>query len=187
MAPLAVLLLAGLVAGCSAEPEKQPAAASTPTASQAAEHAAGTVRTTATARSSATQMALDPKVAAEAQAFVREFMAASDRATASGDFSNVKPMVAKDCAPCQASIAYFAKLYAAGGSVTGGAFVSPRLSAAATTSKDEVRVTVKARIAPYTVKESSRGRGVDYPAEQVTYTYMVRKARAGWQVVGRSF
>jgi hypothetical protein len=114
--PLAVLLLAWLLGGCSAGPEKQPAAASTPTASQAAaEHADGTVRNTTTARPSAKPEVLDPKVAAEAQAFVRDFMAASDRATASGDFAEVKRLVAAGCEPCQASIAYFTKLYAGGG------------------------------------------------------------------------
>jgi hypothetical protein len=183
MVPLALIALA--VAGCAADPADQPAEAPRASASSwAAERDVGAVRSTTTARPTPTAT-LDPELAAEAQVFVREFMAASDRATASGDFADVKPLVAKDCEPCQASIAYFTKLYAGGGSVTGGAFVRPKLSAQPSGPGGAVRVTVEATIAAYTVKQS--GRSTDYPAERVTYTYTVRKAKAGWRVVGRSF
>jgi hypothetical protein len=182
--PLALIAFA--VVGCATDPAEQ--SAGTPRASassSAAERDVGAVRSTTTARPAPTAGSLDPKLAAEAQAFVRDFMAASDRATASGDFAEVKRLVAAGCEPCQASIAYFTKLYAGGGSVTGGAFMRPKLSAQPAGASGAVRVTVEATIAAYTVKQ--RGRSTDYPAERVSYTYTVRKTEAGWQVVGRSF
>jgi hypothetical protein len=174
-----------LVAGCGGPPEPKTIDPPKPPATEepSAKQTPSPTPSTATTRpgKEVGKGEVDTALAADAQAFVRDFMKTYDEAAVSGEFADVESMYADSCYGCKNYVSGLRKVYQSGARVEGGEFAQPKFKTVEASGNRAI-FQVSSTISAYKIVSSS-GEVIDSkPAESDSSSFVATRNSNGWQI-----
>ena len=119
--------------------------------------------------------------AAAVRAFVTRYVSEVNKAIENGDVSKLRPMYTSGCLDCVQLVASIRSTYSGGGKFVGGLYTQNHVEVF---SESGGTYMVRVRSLSTAWKQYNRAGSVinQGPAEQVTYSYGVRKISGNWQL-----
>lgn len=168
-----------LLAGCQSDDDPDPKVSPT-------ESSSGTPTPTPTGPVEPTLPAeAEGDDAAAAEAFVRFYWEMADYAQNTGDVAGLRRLSAESCVACRAGLEFIEKVYAEGGSISGGETRTSKFDTARVSFRGDDAFQVKLDVAnaDQVVDRGETGEDETFPADMVRANFVVSSEGGAWVVV----